>query len=72
VVWRTHKEKCHDLSSDVRRRHCVPVGFGFGRLFLVGKLPVNMQRQSFYNVVHPDFAPTCSVRFQILSSCSQK
>jgi hypothetical protein len=36
----------------------VPVGGGFGRLIRIGKLPVNLQAQAFYNVVKPDDAPT--------------
>jgi hypothetical protein len=36
----------------------VPMGGGFGRLIRVGKLPVNLQAQAFYNVVKPDDDPT--------------
>jgi len=32
----------------------VPVGGGFGRLMRIGKLPVNLQTQAFYNVVKPE------------------
>ncbi len=32
----------------------IPFGGGFGRLFRIGKLPVNMQAQAFYNVEKPD------------------
>jgi hypothetical protein len=35
----------------------VPVGGGFGRLIPLGKLPVNLQTQAFYNVVKPDDGP---------------
>jgi len=44
----------------------VPVGGGFGRLFTIGKLPVNMQVQGFYNVEKPDdIGPDWTLRFQI-------
>lgn len=35
----------------------VPMGGGFGRLIRIGKLPVNLQAQAFYNVVKPDDDP---------------
>ncbi len=43
----------------------VPLGGGVGRLFRIGKLPVNASLASFYNVEHPTFGPQWSVRFQI-------
>ena len=54
-----------DWHAQVDQRWTVPVGGGIGRLMRFGKLPVNLQLQSFYNVVHPDFGPEWSVRFQI-------
>jgi hypothetical protein len=49
-------------SSD---RWTVPVGGGIGRLFKVGKLPINAQVQAFYNVVKPESGPDWTLRFQI-------
>jgi hypothetical protein len=43
----------------------VPVGGGVGRLFKVGKLPINAQVQAFYNVVKPQYGSTWTLRFQI-------
>lgn len=43
----------------------VPIGGGVGRLFKVGKLPVNAQVQAFYNVVRPNDGATWTMRFQI-------
>jgi hypothetical protein len=43
----------------------VPMGAGVGKLFKVGKLPVNTSLSGYYNVVRPDFAPNWSVRLQI-------
>lgn len=43
----------------------VPLGGGIGRLFKVGKMPVNAQVQVFSNVISPDYGPDWSLRFQI-------
>ena len=44
----------------------VPFGGGVGRLFRIGKLPVNMQGQAFYNVEKPDdLGPDWTLRFQV-------
>jgi hypothetical protein len=44
----------------------VPVGGGFGRVFRVGKQPMNAQFQAFYNVEKPDdIGPKWSMRFQL-------
>jgi len=44
----------------------VPLGGGAGRLFRIGKLPVNMQLQGFYNVEKPDIlGPDWTLRFQV-------
>ncbi len=42
----------------------VPIGGGFGRIFNIGKQPVNTQVQGFYNVVEPDGGEDWSLRFQ--------
>ena len=49
-------------SSD---RWTVPVGGGVGKIVRLGKLPVNMQLQAYYNVVRPDPIGAWTVRFQI-------
>ncbi|MDX2513388.1 MAG: hypothetical protein QNK25_15180, partial [Desulfobacterales bacterium] len=44
----------------------IPIGGGFGRLFRIGKLPVNTQIQAFYNVEKPDvLGPDWTLRFQV-------
>ncbi len=43
----------------------VPLGGGVGKLFKVGKLPLNTQLQAFGNVERPKFASDWSLRFQI-------
>ena len=51
--------------ADSGQRWTVPVGGGAGRLFRIGKLPVNMQLGAYYNVERPDFGPEWSVRLQV-------
>jgi hypothetical protein len=43
----------------------VPIGGGFGRLFRVGKLPVNMSLSAYDNVIRPDGAANWQLRFQV-------
>lgn len=43
----------------------IPVGGGFGRVFRVGKQPLNFNIQGFYNVESPDFVGDWSMRFQL-------
>lgn len=43
----------------------VPLGGGIGKLVHMGKLPVNMQLQAYYNVVRPNDASDWTLRFQI-------
>lgn len=52
-----------EASSD--DRWTVPVGGGGGRLFHIGKLPVNAQAQAFYNVASPDNGPEWTLRLQL-------
>jgi hypothetical protein len=42
----------------------VPVGGGVGRIFHVGKLPVNAQVGAYYNAIRPDDAPNWQIRAQ--------
>lgn len=42
----------------------VPLGGGIGKIFQVGKLPVNDQIGAYYNVVRPDYAPSWTLRLQ--------
>ena len=43
----------------------IPVGGGAGRVFRVGKLPINLQAQLYYNVEAPDFIGDWSSRIQL-------
>ena len=42
-----------------------PVGGGVGKLFKIGRLPVNTQISMYYNVVRPDFANNWQIRAQL-------
>ena len=35
----------------------VPIGGGFGKLFAIGKQPINANLQAYYMVEKPDIAP---------------
>lgn len=43
----------------------VPLGGGFGKLFRLGKLPLNAQLAAYGNVAKPEFGPDWQLRFQI-------
>ena len=42
----------------------VPVGGGFGKIFRIGRQPVNAQIQAFYNVETPDNGADWQLRLQ--------
>lgn len=43
----------------------VPFGGGVGKIVRIGKLPLNLQLQAFYNVAKPDLGADWSMRFQL-------
>ncbi len=43
----------------------VPLGGGGGKLVFLGRLPVNLQSQAYYNLVKPDVGPDWQLRFQV-------
>ncbi|MBL8526252.1 MAG: hypothetical protein JNL68_01065 [Burkholderiales bacterium] len=43
----------------------VPLGGGVGKIFHIGKLPVNTQLSAYYNVVHPDDGANWQLRLQV-------
>lgn len=43
----------------------VPFGAGFGKIFRIGKQPMNFNTQAFYNAVKPDFGPDWQWRVQL-------
>lgn len=46
------------------QRWIVPFGAGGGRLLFLGKLPLNLQSQAYYNVEKPDVGPDWQLRVQ--------
>ncbi len=52
--------------ADSDERWTVPIGGGVGKIIHVGKAPLNLQLQAFYNVVTPDtFGADWQLRFQV-------
>jgi hypothetical protein len=51
--------------ADSGQQWTVPVGGGVGKIFHIGKLPVNTQLSAYYNVVHPDNAANWQIRAQV-------
>jgi hypothetical protein len=56
-----------DWTEREGQKWTVPVGFGGGKLWRVGKvgLPINTQLQGFYNAARPDFAANWQLRAQV-------
>ena len=53
-----------DWEASSSERWTVPLGGGFGRIFAIGKQPVNAQMQAFYNIEKPDIAGDWGLRLQ--------
>jgi len=51
--------------ADSGQQWTVPLGGGVGKIFHLGKLPVNTQLSAYYNVVHPDFGANWQIRAQV-------
>jgi hypothetical protein len=51
--------------ADSGEQWTVPVGLGYGKIFKIGKLPVNGQVSLYHNVVRPTFAPDWQLRVQL-------
>ena len=47
------------------QRWTIPIGGGFGKMFNLGKLPMDFQVQGFYNAVKPDTSGDWSMRIQL-------
>lgn len=54
-----------EWKADSGQRWTVPLGGGVGKIFHLGKLPVNAQLSAYYNVVRPDFAANWQIRAQV-------
>jgi hypothetical protein len=51
--------------ADSDQAWTVPLGGGIGKIFHLGKLPVNTSLQAYYNVVQPDFGANWQLRAQV-------
>lgn len=51
--------------ADSSQRWTVPLGGGIGKIFHIGKLPVNAQLSAYYNVITPDNGPNWQLRAQM-------
>jgi hypothetical protein len=51
--------------ADSDQRWTVPLGGGVGRVFPIGRQPINTSLQAFYNVERPTGGPEWSVRFNL-------
>ena len=51
--------------SNLGQQWTVPLGGGIGKIFHIGKLPVNTQIGAYYNVVHPDNGANWQLRAQV-------
>ncbi len=51
--------------ADDGNRWTIPIGGGPGKVFRVGKLPVNFRTQVYYNVEKPDLGPEWTLRLQL-------
>jgi hypothetical protein len=54
-----------DWKADSNQRWTVPLGGGVGKIFHLGKLPVNTQVSAYYNVVRPDTGANWQIRAQV-------
>jgi len=54
-----------DWKRDNDERWTVPIGGGFGRVFPIGRRPVNTSLQAFYNVERPSGGPEWSIRWNL-------
>ncbi len=51
--------------ADGSQRWTMPMGGGVGKIFHLGKLPVNTQLSAYYNVVRPEFGGNWQIRAQV-------
>jgi hypothetical protein len=54
-----------DWKADSGQQWTVPLGGGVGKIFHLGKLPVNTQLSAYYNVVTPDDGANWQIRAQV-------
>jgi hypothetical protein len=50
------------LAQNYSDKWTVPIGAGFGKLIRLGRLPINLNAQVYYNIWHPTVGPTWQIR----------
>ena len=50
--------------ADKDQRWTVPIGAGVGKIFRIGKQPINMSTHAYYNVEKPDYVGDWTLRIQ--------
>ena len=55
----------HNAEAESGERWTVPIGGGVGRVFSIGKQPVNMQAQAYYNIEKPEISGDWGLRLQL-------
>jgi len=54
-----------DWEAKAGHRWTVPLGGGVGKLFKLGRLPIDTTLEAFWNVEHPDYAVDWQLRFRV-------
>jgi hypothetical protein len=54
-----------DWNASGGEQWTVPMGGGVGKIHRIGKQPINLSFQGYYNVEHPTGGPEWSLRFQV-------
>jgi len=54
-----------DWKADSGERWTIPIGGGVGKIFHLGKLPVNAQISAYYNVERPEYGANWQIRAQV-------
>ena len=54
-----------DWKAEGGQQWTLPLGGGVGKIFHLGKLPVNTSIAGYYNVLKPDFGPNWQIRAQV-------
>lgn len=55
-----------DWEADSDNRWTIPFGGGVGKIFRIGKQPLNAQLSAYYNVETPEYGPDWQMRFQLV------
>jgi len=65
VTFTLSSESTANWKADSGQQWTVPLGGGVGKIFHLGKLPVNTQLSAYYNVVKPEYGANWQIRAQV-------